>query len=258
MCVASYQVVGHTASSELLLHSLLGTSPSSLSPCPPRSHLLLCSVLKETKKRKGFIGQVSSLNEPVFFFFYRDEITEPAKKRKKQTKRHKGERERERDLCKHTQDTSVEDSRQVMRKHWPVPNEACKCASETDLFCWDYRFLNGEKLQNREMQKGGGCRKGSKERRQQEQESRKHKARFLFCSTVVIRDECIVDIDLPCRTEPACSFLQRSFIIRAGQDSPSPPLRDHQLEPKLRLNETSFKTGCWDTAVWCCSQQPGC
>lgn len=62
----SYQVVGHTASSELLLHSLLGTSLSSLSPCPPRSHLLLCSVLKETEKRKGFIGQVSSLNEPVF------------------------------------------------------------------------------------------------------------------------------------------------------------------------------------------------
>lgn len=62
----SYQVVGHTASSELLLHSLLGTILSSLSPCPPRSHLLLCSVLKETKKRKGFIGQVSSLNEPVF------------------------------------------------------------------------------------------------------------------------------------------------------------------------------------------------
>lgn len=70
VCVASYQVVGQTASSELLLHSLLGTSPSSLSPCPPRSHLLLCSVLKETKQRKGFTGQVSSLNEPVFFFFF--------------------------------------------------------------------------------------------------------------------------------------------------------------------------------------------
>lgn len=64
----SYRVVGHTASSELLLHSLLGTSLSSLSPCPPRSHLLLCSVLKETKKRKGFIGQVSSLNELFLFF----------------------------------------------------------------------------------------------------------------------------------------------------------------------------------------------
>lgn len=66
-------------------------------------------------------------------FFYRAEITEPAKK-KKQTKKHKRERERERDLCKHTQDTSVGDSRHVMRKHWLVPNEACRCASETAPF----------------------------------------------------------------------------------------------------------------------------
>lgn len=35
-------------------------------------------------------------------------------------------------------------------------------------------------------------------------------------SAVVIRDECIVDIDLPCRTEPARSFLQHSFITLAS------------------------------------------
>lgn len=35
-------------------------------------------------------------------------------------------------------------------------------------------------------------------------------------SAVVIRDEYIVDIDLPCRTEAAHSFLQHSFIILAG------------------------------------------
>lgn len=75
----SYRVVGHTASSELLLHSPLGTSLSFLLPCPPRSHLLLCSVLRETKKSKGFIGQVSSLNKS----FYYHSITEPASLLKK-------------------------------------------------------------------------------------------------------------------------------------------------------------------------------
>lgn len=129
---------------------------------------------------------------------------------------------------------------------------------QTGYFCWDYRFLNGRKIQDGAMQKGGGCGKGRKERCQREPESRKYKERFLLSSTVVIRDERIVDIDLPCRTEPACSFLQHSFIILAGQDSPSlpPSLRDHQLELKLRLNEPSFKTGCWDTAVRCFRQQP--
>lgn len=69
---------------------------------------------------------------PVFFFFIVMRLQNLQKRKKKQTKKHKGERERERDLCKHTQDTSVEDSRHLMRKHWPVPNEACRCASETD------------------------------------------------------------------------------------------------------------------------------
>ena len=38
---------------------------------------------------------------------------------------------------------------------------------------------------------------------------------FLPSSIVVIRDEYIVDIDLPCRTEPAHSFIQCSFIMLA-------------------------------------------
>lgn len=58
-----------------------------------------------------------------------------------------------------------------------------------------------------------------KEGRRDVNASRKYKERFLLSSTVVIRAECIVDIDLPCRTEPACSFPQHSFIILAGQDS---------------------------------------
>lgn len=83
-----------------------------------------------------------------------------------------------------------------------------------------------------------------KERRRDVNESRKYKERFLLSCSVVIRAECIVDIDLPCRAKPACSFLQYSFIILAGQDShslhtsPSPSLplsfRDHQLEPPKR------------------------
>lgn len=44
-------------------------------------------------------------------------------------------------------------------------------------------------------------------------ESKKDKERFRLSSAVVIRDECIIDIDLPCRTEAARSFLHHSFII---------------------------------------------
>lgn len=80
-----------------------------------------------------------------------------------------------------------------------------------------------------------------KERRRDVNESRKYKERFLLSCSVVIRAECIVDIDLPCRTEPACSFLQYSFIILAGRtltrSIPLPlplPFRDHQLEPPKR------------------------
>lgn len=58
--------------------------------------------------------------------------------------------------------------------------------------------------------------KGGRRDGEREQESRKDKERFLLSSAVVIRDECIVDIDLPCRTEAERSFLQHSFIIRAG------------------------------------------
>lgn len=61
-------------------------------------------------------------------------------------------------------------------------------------------------------------RKGIRGRRdgEREQEGGKDKERFLLSSAVVIRDECTVDIDLPCRTEPVRSFLQHSFIILAS------------------------------------------
>lgn len=70
--------------------------------------------------------------------------------------------------------------------------------------------VEGEKRGDQEIKKKGG-RKGS----EREPEGEKDKERFLLSSAVAIRDECIVDIDLSCRTEPARSFLQHSFIILA-------------------------------------------
>lgn len=66
--------------------------------------------------------------------------------------------------------------------------------------------------------------------------------RFSLSSAVVIKDECIVDIDLPCRTEEPRSFLQYSFIIVTGWGTCTHThartlLREHQLEVKLRLSE---------------------
>lgn len=57
-CVlTSYLAVGHIVSSELLPHSLLGTSQSSLWPCLPRNLLLLYSALRERKKNRGGLNQ---------------------------------------------------------------------------------------------------------------------------------------------------------------------------------------------------------
>lgn len=90
--------------------------------------------------------------------------------------------------------------------------------------------------------------------------------RFPPSSAVVIKDECIVDIDLPCRTEEPRSFLQHSFIIVTGWEAitcASTHARAHSLEntswkrsfasASSSHSTDSSEAGCWDTAAGCCT-----
>lgn len=202
-------------------------------------------------------------------------------------------------LLKHSWRT-VKAGKAVVRTYSVLPNDPCKGEKETHnsfsfmplkIFFFPQRKKKTRKKEevfSAEVEKTTWGRegKGKKREKVKEEERRMPRAertrrRFPPSSAVVIKDECVVDIDLPCRTEEPRSFLQYSFIIVTGWGACAhTPLREHQLEGKLRLSELSpfdssyssdsslsahsslssdssysaqsSKDSCWDTAAQCC------